>query len=513
MNSWRSPFPFSAPAVVRGIVLCLSCPALAQASAGEAAAPPASTVLLLLAAAVGVLVLGATVYALLRANRRLAQALAARRQDEAVMRSTMENMAEAVIMVDGQLRLTSFNQRFVVITGFEHAFLSARPPFAEVLRRWAGENALSGRMLERAILRARTREPFRHTFVHRGRDYEGKHVPLPGGGFVRTISDVTEQHRAEEVLRDSEARLRHLLELAPTAILVSDMDDGQVLFANRAAEHTAGVPAERLRACRVADFYVHAEDRLRMQQMLNQHGAVTDVEVRLRRGTGEPIWALVSAMAGEFGGRPAVIAAINDISARKQAEEELEQARQELEAANQQMRRANAELAEAAATDRLTGLANRRRLEDTAEAELSRSRRHRHPLSVVLFDVDWFKSVNDRFGHEVGDAVLREVACRLGSQVRASDLLARWGGEEFLLLAPSTGLAEALALAEKMRRLIDGKPFPVAGRLSASFGVAQFNGAEMFSTLVARADRALYRAKDSGRNRVEWAGEDERVGS
>jgi diguanylate cyclase (GGDEF)-like protein/PAS domain S-box-containing protein len=474
---------------------------------------PATTLFLLLSALLGLFVLGAAAVALVRANRRLAQALADRRRDEAIMRSTMENMAEAVIMVDGRLRLTSFNQRFADITGFDPAFLASKPPYAEILRLWAGENRLPDELLERAMLRARTREPFRHTFEHRGRDYEGKHVPLPGGGFVRTISDVTEQHRAEEVLRDSEARLRQLLALAPTAILVSDARDGRVLFVNQKAAETAGLSVEAFRSRTVFDFYLHGEDRIRLQQMLNQHGSVSDFELRLLRASGEPIWALVSAMLGEFGGRPAVIAAINDITARKHMEDELERAREELEAANQQMRRANTELAEAASTDRLTGLANRRRLEDTAEAELSRSRRHRHPLSVVLFDVDWFKSVNDRFGHEVGDAVLREVATRLGGQVRASDLLARWGGEEFLLLAPATGLAEALALAEKMRRLIDGTPFPVAGQLSASFGVAQYNGSEMFSTLVARADRALYRAKDGGRNRVEWAGEDERVGT
>ncbi|AUL99326.1 hypothetical protein B4966_03415 [Rhodocyclaceae bacterium] len=479
---------------------------------GGANALPATTAFLLFGAVLGLLVLGAVVVALIRSNRRLAQTLAERRRDEAIMRSTMENMAEAVIMVDARLRLTSFNQRFIDFTGFDPEFLSSQPPYEEVLRRWARENQLPDTLLQRAMLRARTREPFRHTFEHRGRDYEGKHVPLPGGGFVRTISDVTEQHRAEEVLRDSEARLRQLLTLAPTAIVVSDARDGRVLFANPKAADTAGLDVAALCSRTVVDFYVHDEDRIRIQQLLNQHGAVNDLEVRLQRANGQPIWALVSAMLGEFGGRAAVIAAINDITARKQMEQALERARQELEAANQQMRRANAELALAASTDRLTGLANRRRLEEAAEAELSRARRHRHPLSVVLFDVDWFKSVNDRYGHEVGDAVLREVASRLGGQLRASDLLARWGGEEFLLLAPATALAEALVVAEKMRRLIAVTPFPVAGALSASFGVAQYNGSETFSALVARADRALYRTKDGGRNRVEWAGEDERVG-
>ncbi len=472
-----------------------------------------SLTLALLFAVLAALVLGGCTATQCRRNRDLRAELDSRRQDEALMRSTMENMAEAVIMVDGEQRLTSFNQRFVDITGFDPRFLGARPPFEDVLRHWVGENGLSRHMLERAMLRARSREPFRHTFSHRGRDYEGKHVPLAGGGFVRTISDVTEQHRAAEVLRDSEARLRQVLELAPVAILASALEDGRVLFANQKAVALSGMEAEALLGRCVEDLYCRPEDRLQMQEALVRDGAVNDYEHQLRRASGEPIWVLVSAMRGEFGGREAVIAAANDITARRQAQQELELARQELLEANRLMQRANAELAEAASTDRLTGLANRRRMEQTAEVELSRARRHHYPLSVVLFDVDWFKAVNDRHGHDAGDDVLREVASRLQGEVRKSDLLARWGGEEFLLLAPSTALAEALALAEKMRQLIAQQPFGRAGALSASFGVAQFDGSEGFSALVARADRALYRAKDGGRNRVEWAGEDERSGA
>jgi len=460
-------------------------------------------------ALIGLLLMSAVAAVFWRMNRRLAAEIAERRQGETIMRSTLENMAEAVLMVDERMRLSNCNQRYVEITGFEPAFLHSQPPFAQVLRRWADENGLPERIYERALIRAGAREPFRHTFVHHGRAYEGKHVPLPGGGFVRTVSDVTEQNRVEAVLRDSEARLRQLLELAPTAILVSATEGGKILFANQKALDLAGCSAEEIGGLPVAHFYLRRDDLLRLQQRLNQHGSVNDFEVQLRRGDGRPIWALVSAMRGEFGGEPAVIAAFNDITARKQAEAALEHAREELESTNHQLQRVNADLAEAAATDRLTGLANRRRLEEAAANERARAQRHRHPLSAVLFDIDWFKQVNDRFGHETGDQVLREVAQRLAPNVRASDTLARWGGEEFLLLAPSTALPEALALAEKMRRMIEGTPFVGAGGLSASFGVAEFDGEESFSSLVARADRALYRAKARGRNRVEWMQRDE----
>ncbi len=461
------------------------------------------------AAVLALLALAALAGALWRANRILAADLAERRQDETVMRTTLDNMAEAVLMVDDELRLTRCNPRYVEITGFEPEFLNSRPLYAAVLRRWADENGLPDELYERALMRARMREPFRHTFVHHGRAYEGKHVPLPDGGFVRTVSDVTDRHRAEALLRDSEARLRQILELAPTAILVSSVETGQIQFANQKALALSGCGAQEIDGLPMGHFFPRKEDLLRLQQRLNQHGSVNDFEVQLRRGDGRPIWALVSAMQGEFGGEAAVIAAFNDITARKQAEAALERARMELESTNRRLQEVNADLERAASTDRLTGLSNRRRMEEAAANERARARRHRHPLSVVLFDVDWFKTVNDRFGHETGDEVLREVARRLLPNVRASDTLARWGGEEFLLLAPCTALPEALALAEKMRRMIQDQPFPGAGALSASFGVAEFDGGESFSTLVARADRALYAAKAHGRNRVEWAPQDE----
>src|SRR5690606_18162518 len=130
---------------------------------------PATTLFLLLSAVVGLCVVGAAAFALVRANRKLAQTLAARRRDEAIMRASMENMAEVVIMVDGSLRLTSFIQRFAEITGCGPDFLARQPMYADALRLWAGEKQLPDRLLERALLRARTREPFRHTFVPRGR--------------------------------------------------------------------------------------------------------------------------------------------------------------------------------------------------------------------------------------------------------------------------------------------------------------------------------------------------------
>jgi diguanylate cyclase (GGDEF)-like protein/PAS domain S-box-containing protein len=153
-------------------------------------------------------------------------------------------------------------------------------------------------------------------------------------------------------------------------------------------------------------------------------------------------------------------------------------------------------------TDRLTGLNNRLKLDQAFVEELERSRRYGHPLSIVLFDVDHFKSVNDTFGHQVGDEVLVAVAHILQESVRGTDITGRWGGEEFLVICPETPAEGAALLAEKIRAAIEAHAFPQVGTKTASFGVATLAEDEDIDGITKRADDALYRAKESGRNRV-----------
>jgi diguanylate cyclase (GGDEF)-like protein len=164
-----------------------------------------------------------------------------------------------------------------------------------------------------------------------------------------------------------------------------------------------------------------------------------------------------------------------------------------------------------ALVDGLTGLANRRQCEETLAAELARVARFGGPLAVVVADLDWFKDVNDRYGHPAGDTVLREFAALLRENVRDVDLAGRWGGEEFLLILPGTDLDGGVHVAERIRLALSGRivlsvhgtPIPV----TASFGVAATPPATTASELFAAADAAMYAAKRSGKNRVETAAE------
>jgi diguanylate cyclase (GGDEF)-like protein len=165
------------------------------------------------------------------------------------------------------------------------------------------------------------------------------------------------------------------------------------------------------------------------------------------------------------------------------------------------LRRYYAQMHQMAYSDHLTGLSNRRSLQGALEAELERSRRYRRSFAVLTLDIDHFKRINDSAGHAVGDQVLREIASRLAQHLRDTDRAARWGGEEFLILAPETDLASAHALASRLNQDIQSEP--VAGlSVTISIGVACYRDGDGIAAILSRADEALYRAKAAGRNRV-----------
>lgn len=164
---------------------------------------------------------------------------------------------------------------------------------------------------------------------------------------------------------------------------------------------------------------------------------------------------------------------------------------------------AQRELERLSVTDKLTQLYNRLRTDTVLEAEVGRAERYGAKLSVMLFDIDHFKEVNDHFGHQFGDQVLVGLAEEVRHNLRENDVAGRWGGEEFLVIAPHTDLNGAKKLAEKLRQRFEAHDFGGDQRITASFGVAEWRPGDTSGNLIGRADRALYRAKNNGRNRVE----------
>jgi diguanylate cyclase (GGDEF)-like protein len=153
-------------------------------------------------------------------------------------------------------------------------------------------------------------------------------------------------------------------------------------------------------------------------------------------------------------------------------------------------------------TDKLTQLPNRLKIDEQFNFNLETSKRYRTSFSIILLDIDHFKNVNDTFGHQTGDIILKKIADTLKTNIRQTDLVGRWGGEEFLILCSNSNLEETMQLAEKLRLIISQLNFDEVGQVTSSFGVTSYKDNDTESTIISRTDEALYQAKEKGRNIV-----------
>ncbi len=183
--------------------------------------------------------------------------------------------------------------------------------------------------------------------------------------------------------------------------------------------------------------------------------------------------------------------------------EQLASAQRDLSRGNRKLQESEARLITLSLTDPLTGLANRRRLMEFLQNEMERNKRYAEPFSIIMTDIDSFKKVNDGFGHDVGDEVLLAFSTLLKDHVRSVDLVARLGGEEFIIVMPNTSLEEAMAKAERLRAATELLYFDSMQRgVTASFGVADSPGTADVNSLLKHVDEAVYASKHGGRNRV-----------
>lgn len=161
------------------------------------------------------------------------------------------------------------------------------------------------------------------------------------------------------------------------------------------------------------------------------------------------------------------------------------------------------EMKRLATTDKLTGAYNRTKFDEIMDREIERFRRYNEPLSLIMFDIDNFKEINDTHGHCIGDYVLQKIIAIAKETIRIIDYLVRWGGEEFMIISPEITLKEAHALAERLRRTIGSYKFNKVGKVTMSFGVTEFKKEDTEDTFIKRADSVMYEAKMKGKNRVE----------
>jgi len=318
----------------------------------------------------------------------------------------------------------------------------------------------------------------------RSREREDGSVVIEG-----SLVDITDQHEAETRLRRSEERSRLLAENAWEVIWTMALD-GTITYINPAVERMRGItPEEAMR--QTLDEINPPESATRVAAYFQTVFAAmaAGIEPPPFRGEMEYYRKDGSIMTGELQVIPHIDAAgrvveligvTRDISDRKATE---------------------AALHSLAVTDTLTGVWNRRQGTDLIAADLA-ARRPGQALSLLMLDIDHFKSINDTFGHQAGDHVLIEIASRLRRSLRGNDMVARWGGEEFVVLLRDCPLRNALKLAEDIRSGIGEVPFGPLGSLTVSIGAAEIRTNENLASWLGRADQALYRAKRAGRNEV-----------
>jgi len=309
------------------------------------------------------------------------------------------------------------------------------------------------------------------------------------------------RRQVESALRESEETIRAMSNATPDAIIMID-GFGKISFWNRGATEMFGYTSSEAMGRGVHELIAQEGDRLRAMRSMTAFtlsgegpiiGKTMDFEARRKDGSIFPVEVVVASF--QHGGQWCAVGSVRDATSRKQAEDKLRYL---------------------AITDSLTGASNRRHFMEQAEQEILRTRRYSRELAVVMLDIDHFKRINDKYGHEVGDNVLKAFADAVKLELRSMDTFARLGGEEFIAMLPETGIDGARRVAERIRlrvadlRLLAGNS-QVA--ITVSAGVARLTtGMESVEDVMRQADAALYRAKEKGRNRVEaWLTTTDRV--
>ena len=344
-----------------------------------------------------------------------------------------------------------------------------------------------------AIERARRMEP--HVFERvqaSGSVVEVRGLPLPEGGFITIYADITERKRVEQEHR----RFRLAMDASIDSIYLTDLATMTFVDVNAAACSRLGYAREQLLRMGPQDVLGRDREKIRREydEVIAAGELGTSSESHFVRSDGSERWTEIHRRALNVGGQWVIVTVGRDITERKSAETALQ--------------RATEQLAQLALHDPLTGLANRRKFAERFAYDVSRATRTRMPLSLLMIDIDHFKAINDQHGHLAGDACLKALATLLTGSVREVDLVARFGGEEFVVLLPETSVAQSLVVAERMRAKVEAQPFCIgegapAVALTISVGTATSAGAALtLEQLLARADEAVFRAKYEGRNRV-----------
>lgn len=320
-------------------------------------------------------------------------------------------------------------------------------------------------------------------------------------GVIEYVRDITDRKNAEERLRDSEERYRKIVENSNDVIMLTG-SDGKIEYLSPACVRVLGYQPEELVGTEA--WIVHEEDQPKAKEFFAKslRGiSGSNFEYRVVTKKGEIRWVSHSwSSIMKDDKAQVVISVIRDVTEPKRSDEQMKLLYREIVKSNKQME-------QLALRDSQTGLYNHRYLNEVIESEFYRARRYAHPISVIMLDIDYFKSINDVYGHDFGDFVLQQFAKQLKRMVRRYDIVVRYGGEEFIVLSPGTDRVKAVALAQRLLDILKTYNFgdkKHAVKLKLSMGVASYPEEPMKKgmDLISTADRVLNKVKREGGNRV-----------
>jgi len=292
---------------------------------------------------------------------------------------------------------------------------------------------------------------------------------------------------ANREINKNNNRLQDIVKSSPFPIIISRLSDDKIILANNNAIKLFGILPQEVERYRLRDFFVDADNRRLLTEKLEHEREVQDFDILVKTPTGDsPFWLLASANIIDYNNVVAMYSAFQDITGRKNREMLLK---------NQAIR------------DPLTSLYNRRYFEEEVFNRILIAKTARESYSILMIDADHFKRVNDTYGHKTGDKVLIELASTAERALRDNDIVARYGGEEFVIFLDKADAEKAQSVAERLRQSISSiVVYSDEGeevRFTVSIGISSSEVSDNVETLIKTADEALYRAKQTGRNRVE----------